>query len=418
MGEVVLRRVNELPAPTWNHLEINGCELVVPSVEGFVERAGHGAVEKGGAADVASAADDAAEQAGAAEAADAAEGFDAPEAAKAPCGPWADLADSDAAIAGGCGTDAAAWLQAASVASGGRVAVDVPDYAVAGKPYMVDLAQVGGVASVDVRVGDGASAKVVLLAGRDVSGVLPAGDGEGIADGSRVTGGWSVRIDAGRDARVEVLSFVAPGAGIQMIDDMGVRAADGAHVDVRQFFLGADVLASGFAADLAGERSALSLDARYVGRGEEVLDLGYAVRNRGRRSECDLAMRGVLSDAANKSLRTTIDLVRGAKGARGVENESVVVAGDAVVNKSLPVILCDEDDVAGTHGASIGEVDPAQLAYLATRGIDAEEARALIMEATYTSALQEAEIDDAVRAAVYAATAEALGPEVAAELAG
>ena len=29
----VLKQVNELPTPTWNHLEINGIDIEVPAVE-------------------------------------------------------------------------------------------------------------------------------------------------------------------------------------------------------------------------------------------------------------------------------------------------------------------------------------------------------------------------------------------------
>jgi hypothetical protein len=56
---------------------------------------------------------------------------------------------------------------------------------------------------------------------------------------------------------------------------------------------------------------------------------------------------GVLDGHAEKALRATIDLRHGCKGSHGRETESVILAGDDVVNKTLPVILCDEDDVAG-----------------------------------------------------------------------
>ncbi|MBU5895455.1 SufD family Fe-S cluster assembly protein, partial [Vibrio cholerae O1] len=69
-------------------------------------------------------------------------------------------------------------------------------------------------------------------------------------------------------------------------------------------------------------------------------------------------------DYAYKTLRETIDLVHGAKGSKGNEAETVLVASDNVMNETLPVILCDEDDVLGNHGASIGSIGPEQLAYL------------------------------------------------------
>ena len=39
-------------------------------------------------------------------------------------------------------------------------------------------------------------------------------------------------------------------------------------------------------------------------------------------------------------------------------------------NKTVPLILCAEENVEGTHGASIGGLSPEMLYYFASRGID------------------------------------------------
>lgn len=62
--------------------------------------------------------------------------------------------------------------------------------------------------------------------------------------------------------------------------------------------------------------------------------------------------------------------MHGCKGATGTERETVLLANKGVDNKTVPVILCDEDDVAGNHGATIGHVRDEQLFYLACRGLD------------------------------------------------
>ena len=39
---------------------------------------------------------------------------------------------------------------------------------------------------------------------------------------------------------------------------------------------------------------------------------------------------------------------------------------------TIPVILCAEEDVEGSHGATIGELDEETMFYFASRGIDQE----------------------------------------------
>ena len=84
-----------------------------------------------------------------------------------------------------------------------------------------------------------------------------------------------------------------------------------------------------------------------------------------------------------------------AKGAQGNEAETVLVLGDDVVNKTLPTILCDEDDVAGNHGATIGSVSPEQLAFLASRGLSRTDAEQLFVRALYEDALMHAPCPEA-----------------------
>ncbi len=43
--------------------------------------------------------------------------------------------------------------------------------------------------------------------------------------------------------------------------------------------------------------------------------------------------------------------------------------GDDVVNKTVPLILCAEENVVGNHGATIGELDEDTLFYFESRGI-------------------------------------------------
>ena len=52
----------------------------------------------------------------------------------------------------------------------------------------------------------------------------------------------------------------------------------------------------------------------------------------------------------------------------------------------MPTILCDEDDVAGNHGATIGHVRPEQLFYAACRGLSPEQTEALFMRAKFEDA--------------------------------
>ena len=298
----------------------------------------------------------------------------------------------------GMGREVTDWVE--SQAKGARY-VEVPRGEKREEPIVVTVGA-GDVADTGVMVRAGAEATIVVAAGD-----LTDDPGTSVRSGTSAS---LVRIIAEAGARVHLHEYVSVGAGQQHLESVGISAARDARVDVHQYLLGGGTVALGFACDLAGDHARVDLGCRYHAGGTEVLDVNEVVRQRGRRTRSELSYNGVLEDAARKGLRTTIDLIHGAKGAQGNEAETVLVLGDDVVNKTLPTILCDEDDVAGNHGATIGSVSPEQLAYLADRGLSRADAERLFVRALYEDALMHAPCDEA-RAVVEAGAGALLDEE-------
>jgi Fe-S cluster assembly scaffold protein SufB len=255
--------------------------------------------------------------------------------------------------------------------------------------------------------GESSNVALMLRAGSAATVVVVA---EGNEPGT--TSSSLLRAYVERGARLTLLEFVTSSHEARHLEGVGIHAERDAQVEVRQYALGGDVAAFGFACDLAEERSGLELAMRYHASGSGTLDVNQLCRMRGRDSRAAMFSNGVVADAAHKTVRQTIDLVHGARGAKGDEADTTLVTGDDVVNKTLPTILCDEEDVAGNHGATIGSVSEEQLAYLATRGLSREEAEALFVLAIFDDALIHAP-EWTSQSAVLARAEEVLGAETA-----
>lgn len=300
----------------------------------------------------------------------------------------------------GIGEEAARWIVSAS---GDSRYVEVKANTKREEPILVDIdASAGDVRDTGVLVREGAEATVVVAAhGTPADGATTAS---------------LVRIVAERGAHVTLVEIVALGEGCQHLEGVGIEAARNASIEVRQYALGGDKVAMGICTSLSGTSARLTHDMRYLARGAEQLDVNHLVRQRGRMTRSNIVTSGILADSAKKTMRETIDLIHGAKGATGNEIETVLVTGDDIVNKTLPTILCDEDDVAGNHGASIGSVSPEQLSYLADRGVSATEAEALFARAIFDDAAIHAP-EGVSRAAALARAEQVLGAEIALDVA-
>ncbi len=260
---------------------------------------------------------------------------------------------------------------------------------------------------------------IMVRAGGEVTVVVcnPKSTAEGASnDASSSTTGALVRIIAKKNARVHLLEYVMhTDAEHQHLESVGIVAGEDAHIDVHQYLLGTGTTATGLAVSLDGNRARLELACRYLGQAEDVLDINHVVRQRGRNTECEVRESGVLDGHAKKTLRATIDLVHGSSGSEGAELESVLMLSDDVTNKTMPVILCDEDDVAGNHGASIGTVGPEQLQYLCARGLCQDDAEKLYVRALFDEAIISAPTPQ-VRAAILTRATQVLGAQIANDL--
>ena len=266
-------------------------------------------------------------------------------------------------------------------------------------------------ANTGIIVNEGAEATVVIAAfAGDVDGDAPTGSDAN--DDALPTSAALTRIVVEAGAKLHLIEMLGVNEGQQHLESVGLEIHQDAAVDVKQYALGGSTIGLGLTANLVGAQARLDLNNRYHATHEETLDINHLVRMRGTSTRALLTESGVLNEAAKKTLRATIDLVRGAKDAQGNEIETVMILGDDVVNKTMPAILCDEDDVAGNHGATIGSVSPEQLDYLAARGLSHQVAEQMFIRALFEDAIINAPEEISHRVAVERCEAE-LGAEIA-----
>ena len=111
----------------------------------------------------------------------------------------------------------------------------------------------------------------------------------------------------------------------------------------------------------------------------------YTVLHKGEQTNTKMIAKGVVSDSAKKTYRGTINFKNGCHGAIGDEQEETLLLSPTVINKSIPIILCDEENVSGTHGATLGKLGADELFYFKSRGISEHQAEKIMSVAKIQS---------------------------------
>lgn len=193
------------------------------------------------------------------------------------------------------------------------------------------------------------------------------------------------KIHAKPFSKIHLVKVQLLGGKYVQIDDTYSVLEDGAFADVVQIELGGGKVYAQVVSDLGGVKSKFTSETAFVADNDRILDMNYAVNLLAPESETKMSVKGAVSGSAQKSYKGTMNFKRGCHGAKGDEQEETLLMSGSAVNKSLPMILCDEEDVEGSHGATLGRLGADELFYMESRGIGEDEAKRMMMKAKVLS---------------------------------
>ena len=165
-----------------------------------------------------------------------------------------------------------------------------------------------------------------------------------------------------------------------LYDQRFFKLGKSAQADVVSAELGGKQVIVHSRGNLNGDEAALTERTVYSGTGKQHLDLFYHIDHWGKKTVSLIDGKGALAGEAKKIFRSTLDFHRGCAGSAGEEGDYAVQLSPKAKNISLPLLLCTEDNVAGNHATSTGQVSEEDVYYLMSRGFSWEEARRIIVE--------------------------------------
>lgn len=135
------------------------------------------------------------------------------------------------------------------------------------------------------------------------------------------------------------------------------------------------------------KNSSSTLNNIYIGRNNDLIDLNYNYINDEEFSNNNIEVQGVLDNNATKTFKGTIDFKEKSFKSTGHENENCLLLSKTCISKSLPILLCHEEDVDGAHSVSSGKIDQNKLFYLMSRGLTENESKQLIIKSNFNHIL-------------------------------
>lgn len=183
------------------------------------------------------------------------------------------------------------------------------------------------------------------------------------------------------NSKIHIVKVQLLGGEFVQVDDTASYAAENSSITLTQVELGGSRVYVGAGCNLKEYKGSFKSNLGYYLKGGQLLDMNFIVNHFGKKTLCEMKVAGSLADSSKKTYRGTIDFKSGSAGSSGNEQEETLLLGENVVNNSMPVILCTEEDISGEHGATIGSLSDEILFYMEARGISRENAEKIIARA-------------------------------------
>ena len=184
--------------------------------------------------------------------------------------------------------------------------------------------------------------------------------------------------------------------------DTAASVASGARLHSLVLALGGQLAREDLRVTLAAAHAEVVLDGLYLARGRSHLDHHTLVLHASPDCTSRQAYRGILDDAGRGVFNGRVVVARDAQRTDAEQSNANLLLSDNAEIDTKPQLEIFADDVKCSHGATVGQLDPAELFYLRSRGLDAATARSLVMFAFAARSLASVDAGSALYAALRA----------------
>ncbi|MGT2715121.1 Fe-S cluster assembly protein SufD [Streptococcus respiraculi] len=219
---------------------------------------------------------------------------------------------------------------------------------------------------------------------------------ESIGEGSeKATANITVEVIAGTGSQVKFAAIDRLGQHVTTYMSRRGNLANNASIDWAIGVMNEGNVVADFDSDLYGDGSHADMKVVALSSGKQVQGIDTRVTNYGRHSIGNILQHGVILEKGTLTFNGIGHIIKGAKGADAQQESRVLMLSDKARSDANPILLIDENDVTAGHAASIGQVDPEDMYYLMSRGLDKATAERLVVRGFLGAVLTEIPVKEA-----------------------
>lgn len=185
-------------------------------------------------------------------------------------------------------------------------------------------------------------------------------------------------IEVDDSSRVDLCRLHALAPDALQFDTVRARVGAGSTFALHSLVVGGDIVRSDVDVTLGGAGAVSQINGLMVTAGSEHHELHAQLRHAVPHTTSRTHVRAVVNDSGRSICNSKVIVSPGARGSASEQNFRNLLLASGAEADTRPQLEIHNEDVKCSHGASTGRLDPNELFYLLSRGIDAATARGLL----------------------------------------
>ncbi|PZR63981.1 MAG: Fe-S cluster assembly protein SufD [Chloroflexi bacterium] len=233
------------------------------------------------------------------------------------------------------------------------------------------------------------------------------------ADGAAGWFGGTVEIHAQEGSRIRYARLQRLGDGVWNIGAQRVVVGTDAEVTTLNAEVGSRVTKVGLDVQMTGRGGVSRVLGLLAAGGDQHIDINSVQELVGSHTTSDLLYLAALYDRAHAAFYGRIVVRPGAKQTSSYQECRNLLLSPGAGAEPIPVLEIETNDILRCgHGATAGAIDPVQLFYAQSRGLDADEAERMIVRGFFEQVVGQIS-SETIKALVLDALARRIGSSTA-----
>src|SRR3989338_1388173 len=133
----------------------------------------------------------------------------------------------------------------------------------------------------------------------------------------------------------------------------------------------------------------------FFGNNNQQFDINVESSHVKGNTESVMYHRGILQDNAKCIFSGKVSIAKDARNSTGHQKTDILLMGETAKCDAVPVLDVQNDEVVCSHGVTVGQLDPEQIFYLLSRGLDEEAAKQMLILGFLDPVMREINNEDA-----------------------